>query len=142
MHPLAKTLSGLPEARILVLGDLILDRYIEGVANRVSPEAPVLVFETGAERFRLGGACNVAANLTSMGARATVLGVVGEDTAGGQLVDLLEQIDVDVSTVVRDSSRPTTRKTRYVSRTAQVMRVDEEKRHQVADAAEAMGGGS
>ncbi len=137
MHPLAKTLRELPHASILVLGDLILDRYIEGVANRVSPEAPVLVFETETERFRLGGACNVAANLTAMGGRATVLGVVGEDAAAQQLIDLLDEIDVDVSTIVRDESRPTTRKTRYVSRTAQVMRVDAEKRHPLADGAEA-----
>ncbi|MEE2886819.1 MAG: D-glycero-beta-D-manno-heptose 1-phosphate adenylyltransferase [Planctomycetota bacterium] len=137
MHPLAETLRGLPAANILVLGDLILDRYIEGVANRVSPEAPVLVFETATERFKLGGACNVAANLAAMGAKATVLGVVGEDAAAEQLLELLEQIDVDVSPIVRDASRPTTRKTRYVSRTSQVMRVDAEKRHLVRDAAEA-----
>lgn len=137
MHPLAKTLRNLPAAEILVLGDLILDRYIEGVANRVSPEAPVLVFETSTERFRLGGACNVAANLTAMGAKATVLGVVGEDAAAQQLTDLLDEINVDVSTIVRDGTRPTTRKTRYVSRTAQVMRVDAEKRHPVSGEAEA-----
>ena len=137
MHPLAKTLGDLSAVKILVLGDLILDRYIEGEANRVSPEAPVLVFETDTERFRLGGACNVAANLMAMGAQAAVLGVVGEDAAGKQLVDLLDEIEVDVSTVVADPSRPTTRKTRYVSRTAQVMRVDAEKRHPVADATEA-----
>ena len=118
MHPLAKTVHELPEVSILVLGDLILDRYIEGQANRVSPEAPVLVFETAGERYQLGGACNVAANLTSLGARPKVLGVVGEDAAAQQLTDLLEELEIDISDVVVDSTRPTTRKTRYISRTA------------------------
>ena len=137
MHPLAKTVQELPDVSILVLGDLILDRYIEGKANRVSPEAPVLVFETAGERYQLGGACNVAANLIALGAKAAVLGVVGEDAAANQLSDLLTEMDIDVSALVVDPTRPTTRKTRYVSRTAQVLRVDAEKRHRVSGVAEA-----
>ena len=131
MHPLARTLEDLPEVSILVLGDLILDRYIEGTADRVSPEAPVLVFATAGERYQLGGACNVAANLVGLGAKPSVLGVVGEDAAAQQLADLLEECRIDASSLVADSTRPTTRKTRYVSRTAQVLRVDAEKRHDV-----------
>jgi D-beta-D-heptose 7-phosphate kinase/D-beta-D-heptose 1-phosphate adenosyltransferase len=67
---LAELLAGLPAAQVLVVGDLILDRYADGKATRVSPEAPVLVFEAGAERYLLGGACNVAANLRELGAWA------------------------------------------------------------------------
>ncbi|MEZ5963798.1 MAG: D-glycero-beta-D-manno-heptose 1-phosphate adenylyltransferase [Planctomycetota bacterium] len=133
MHPLARTLTDLPSLPILVVGDLVLDCYIDGSASRVSPEAPVLVFETGAHRYLLGGACNVAANLVALGAKATVLGVVGADAAGGQLLDLMQRGGIETDAVVRDASRPTTKKTRYVSRTAQVLRVDEEKRHPVAD---------
>ena len=131
MQPLARTLVDLPALPILVAGDLILDCYIDGTAGRVSPEAPVLVFETGTLRHLLGGACNVAANLVALGAKATVLGVVGEGVAGQQLLDLMRRGGIDTSGVVTDASRPTTCKTRYVSRTAQILRVDEEKRHRV-----------
>jgi len=132
MHPLARTLVELPSLPVLVVGDLVLDCYIDGTANRVSPEAPVLVFETGARRDLLGGACNVAANLVGLGAKATVLGVVGDDAAGGHLLDLMQREGISTGNVVRDASRPTTRKTRYVSKTAQVLRVDEERRHAVS----------
>ncbi len=136
MHPLARILQELQEPSILVVGDLILDRYIEGTANRVSPEAPVLVFESSGRRYRLGGAGNVAANLVSLGARTTVMGVIGEDAAAEQLKDLLQEGGIDISALVVDESRPTTRKTRYVSRTAQVLRVDEENRQAVDGDAE------
>lgn len=132
MSRLARILRDLGSPRILVLGDLILDRYIEGQASRTSPEAPVLVFEKEGTRTLLGGACNVAANLVALGARTSILGVIGEDVTGEQLKDLLEEIGVETDSAVVDSSRPTTRKTRYVSRTQQVLRVDEEKRHAVA----------
>ena len=133
---LSRTLQELGDPAILVIGDLILDRYIEGGASRVSPEAPVLVFETQGERYLLGGACNVAANLVALGAKASILGVVGEDSAGDQLMGLLRNGGIDVDRVVRDPGRPTTRKTRYVSKTAQVLRVDEERRHYMGKQAE------
>jgi D-beta-D-heptose 7-phosphate kinase/D-beta-D-heptose 1-phosphate adenosyltransferase len=133
---LSQILEGLGSPRILVVGDLILDRYVDGRAGRVSPEAPVLVFEFESERYLLGGACNVAANLRGLGARAAVLGAVGDDDAGGRLRALLHNDGIDVSALVVDNSRPTTRKTRYVSRTAQVLRVDQESRAPVGGAAE------
>ena len=128
MHPLARVVSTLPQPTVLVVGDLILDRYVEGDAQRVSPEAPVLVFEAKGERYRLGGACNVAANLAELGAKTTVLGMVGEDGAAEQLRGLLQEAGIGVGGLVVDKLRPTTRKTRYVNRTAQVLRVDEEAR--------------
>ncbi len=132
MHPLARVVSTLPRPAILVVGDLILDRYVEGDAERVSPEAPVLVFETKGYRYRLGGACNVAANLAGLGAKATVLGTVGEDEAAKQLRALLDEAGIGTGGLVVDNERPTTRKTRYVNRTAQVLRVDEETRAPVS----------
>ena len=129
MNELARYLQNLPALRILVIGDLILDRYIDGAANRVSPEAPVLVFETLAERHLLGGACNVAANLRALGAQTSVMGVIGTEGTGRQLLELLQGEGIDTSAVFKDPSRPTIRKTRYVSKTAQILRVDEEKRH-------------
>lgn len=134
---LAEILAGLPSARILVVGDLILDRYADGKASRVSPEAPVLVFEAGDERHLLGGACNVAANLRELGATAAVLGVVGDDDAGRRLRQLLHDAGIDTAAMVVDPSRPTTRKTRYVAKTMQVLRVDEESRAPIAAAVEA-----
>jgi D-beta-D-heptose 7-phosphate kinase / D-beta-D-heptose 1-phosphate adenosyltransferase len=134
---LADLLEALPNTRILVVGDLILDRYADGKANRVSPEAPVLVFEYDSERYLLGGACNVAANLRELGASASVLGVVGDDEAGEQLRTLLGQADIDTQALVTDTTRPTTRKTRYVAKTMQVLRVDEESRAPVGGDAEA-----
>jgi len=131
MQPLARKFAELPSLPILVVGDLILDCYIEGAATRVSPEAPVLVFESGAQRQLLGGACNVAANLVALGARASVLGVVGEDPAGSELIELMRRCGIDTEAVLRDKGRPTTRKTRFVSRTAQILRVDEEHRQPV-----------
>ena len=134
---LADLLESLPNTRVLVVGDLILDRYADGKANRVSPEAPVLVFEYDSERYLLGGACNVAANLRELGASASVLGVVGDDEAGEQLRTLLQQADIDTQALVKDTTRPTTRKTRYVAKTMQVLRVDEESRAPVGGDAEA-----
>lgn len=128
MHPLARLLSKLPNPAVLVVGDLILDRYIEGAAERVSPEAPVLVFESKETRYLPGGACNVAANLVALGAKATVLGTVGDDHAAKQLKDLLTKAGIGTEGMVTDKSRPTTRKTRYVNRTAQILRVDHEDR--------------
>lgn len=136
---LADLLAGLPQAKVLVVGDLILDRYADGKTTRVSPEAPVLVFEAGAERYLLGGACNVAANLRELGAATAVLGVIGDDEGGRQLTKLLADAGIDTQALVVDRTRPTTRKTRYVAKTLQVLRVDEESRAPVAgDAAQAL----
>jgi D-beta-D-heptose 7-phosphate kinase/D-beta-D-heptose 1-phosphate adenosyltransferase len=133
---LAQLLEALPDPRILVIGDLILDRYVDGKAGRVSPEAPVLVFELESERYLLGGAGNVAANLRALGARAVVLGIIGDDDPGRRLRQLLDGDGIDTSPLVIDTTRPTTRKTRYVSKTAQVLRVDNESRAPVGGTAE------
>lgn len=135
-HRLAGILAALPTTRILVVGDLILDRYADGRAQRVSPEAPVLVFEFEHERYLLGGACNVAANLRELGAAASVLGVIGDDEGGRRLRQLLLDANIDTQALVVDRSRPTTRKTRYVAKTMQVLRVDEESRAPVGGDAE------
>lgn len=126
MDSILELLDQLGAPRILVLGDFILDRYVDGDAERVSPEAPVLVFRSGYVSHRLGGACNVAANVVRAGGRASVLGLVGEDEAGDKLRVLLQDADIDVSGVVVDPKRPTTLKTRFVSKTHQVLRVDDE----------------
>ncbi len=133
---LRQILQGLPNPKILVVGDLILDRYADGKTGRVSPEAPVLVFEFDSERYLLGGACNVAANLHNLGTETSVLGVIGDDEAGRTLRQLLSDDGIDTSCLVIDRTRPTTRKTRYVAKTAQVLRVDEESKAPIAGEAE------
>ena len=139
MQRLARILRDLGSPKVLVVGDLILDRYIDGDARRVSPEAPVLVFEKRSERHLMGGACNVAANLVSLGAEASVLGVVGRDETAVHLRSLLRELSIDDRRCVEDTTRPTTLKTRYVSRTQQVLRVDEERRHPLSgDARDAL----
>lgn len=120
--------------RILVIGDVILDRYVEGSAGRVSPEAPVLVFDWGSQRTLLGGAGNVAANLVALGASTALCGVVGSDDAARELLQLLSNEGIETGPLVVDDARPTTVKSRFVSRTAQVLRVDQERRTPVAGA--------
>ena len=113
-------------ARILVVGDLILDQYIWGKVSRISPEAPIPVVEVVREDFTLGGASNVAQNVRSLGAEVEVCGIVGEDTYGQMLLDTMEEKQIDLHAVVQDPGRPTTLKTRIVAHKQQVVRVDRE----------------
>lgn len=121
--------------RILVLGDLMLDRYLWGRVERISPEAPVPVVEVERESFTLGGAGNVAANLQALGAEPVLVGVVGEDDDGARLMETLRQRGVAIGGVVRDASRPTTVKTRIIAHAQQVVRADRESRADLAGAA-------
>ena len=114
--------------RVLVIGDVILDRYLWGSATRVSPEAPVLVVDIDREETRLGGAANVAHNVRALGAHPVLIGAVGEDPAGGELERLLEARGVDPSGLVHVDGRRTTLKTRIIAHHQQVLRADEETR--------------
>lgn len=111
---------------ILVVGDLMLDHTVDGHVARISPEAPVPVLTIEGERYGLGGAANVARNLTSLGARAVLLGVAGCDRYGARLCMLLGEAGIDAGTVLV-TERPTTVKTRYVAGTQQLLRVDNER---------------
>ena len=110
--------------RVLIVGDLILDRYVTGDVRRISPEAPIPVLTARLADQRLGGAGNVAANLRAMGAAVEVLGLVGDDGLGRALLELCEELGVDVSGCCKDASRPTTEKTRLVSGVQQMLRMD------------------
>jgi rfaE bifunctional protein kinase chain/domain len=113
--------------RILVVGDLMLDRFIYGRVTRISPEAPVPVVRFESERVTLGGAANVAHNLTALGAQVTLVGVVGADAAGAQLRNELKAAGIDGDGIVEDPTRPTVEKVRIVTeRHQQVARVDYE----------------
>ncbi|WP_394959566.1 D-glycero-beta-D-manno-heptose-7-phosphate kinase [uncultured Helicobacter sp.] len=117
--------------KILVLGDLMIDHYIWGSCNRISPEAPVQVVEVKNESNRLGGACNVANNLLALGAQVYVCGVVGDDADGRWLVGTLQALGADISQIFVDSTRPSTKKSRVVISNQQVLRVDRESRASV-----------
>ncbi len=113
---------------VAVLGDLMMDEYVWGQASRVSPESPVLVIDVQRETAVPGGAANVAANVVALGGRASVFGVVGEDRAGEALRTALGERGVGVEGVVTEPARVTTRKTRVVAQSQQVLRVDREER--------------
>ncbi len=114
------------KSRILVIGDLVLDRYIWGKVSRISPEAPVPVVEVTDDNFMLGGAANVANNIVALGGAVTVAGVVGKDRAGQVLRSLME--DRGIGCEIFEDSRPTTIKTRVIAHNQQVVRFDREDR--------------
>jgi rfaE bifunctional protein kinase chain/domain len=111
------------KARLLVVGDVMLDRYWFGDTNRISPEAPVPVVQVGKIDERLGGAANVARNVAALGAKTTILGVIGDDEAGRRVVDLLKSSGVN-SQLEIDSKVPTTVKLRVIARQQQLIRLD------------------
>jgi D-glycero-beta-D-manno-heptose-7-phosphate kinase len=114
------------EAKLLVIGDLILDNYIWGDVNRVSQEAPVVVVEVKDENKRPGGAANVAHNMKSLGGSVDMCGVVGDDASGRALRALLEELKINCDLLAIDDTRPTTVKTRIIAHAQQVVRVDRE----------------
>lgn len=119
--------SDLARARIAVIGDIILDHYVEGEVGRVSEEAPVPILLVRRERQVLGGAANVAANIAAMGGAASLFGVVGEDFPGRSLSRLLEGFGPRLSShVLEDAERSTIVKTRYIGGAQQIVRVDRE----------------
>jgi rfaE bifunctional protein kinase chain/domain len=124
--------------RVLVVGDVILDRYLWGRAARVSPEAPVLVVDVEREEFRLGGAANVAHNVASLGAVPVLFGVRGNDIASASLAAILRERGVDPEAgLIEDAGRRTTQKTRIIAQHQQVLRADEENREPLADSVRA-----
>ena len=127
---ISQILDGFAGRRILVAGDLVLDHYLQGSVSRISPEAPVPVVSLGrdSEKWIPGGAANVALNILSLGGMPAIAGVVGDDSRGTLLMELLADSGVDVSAVVVDSSRPTTVKTRVMGKSQQLLRIDREER--------------
>src|SRR5690349_12020055 len=111
---LIELVETLPKARIVLLGDLMLDRYIYANAERLSPEAPVPVLHYQNEEIRLGGAGSVANNLATLGAKVSVIGVLGEDADARQIRQMLEKLGAEVRGIVTCPNRPTTCKTRLV----------------------------
>ena len=114
---------------IVVLGDVMLDEFIWGDVSRVSPEAPVPVVDIRRESTHLGGAANVLANLLALGAKASVIGVVGDDSAGERIrSSMRDQNVLQEDAIILDKSRPTTIKTRIIAQNQMVVRADREHR--------------
>lgn len=113
-------------ARVLVIGDVILDRYVSGSVHRLSPEAPIPVLRPASDYNTLGGAANVALNIATLGGQAILAGVIGNDAAGDEVERLVTSTSGLTSALVRIANRPTTAKTRFMTGSHQLLRLDEE----------------
>jgi D-beta-D-heptose 7-phosphate kinase/D-beta-D-heptose 1-phosphate adenosyltransferase len=123
---LLSALARLGSPRAVVVGDLMVDDYVFGRVERISPEAPIQVLNVEREEERPGGAGSVVTMLLKLGAAVDVVGVVGEDAAGERLIAALGALGAETGGIVRDAARPTTRKTRMIAHDQQVLRVDRE----------------
>jgi D-beta-D-heptose 7-phosphate kinase/D-beta-D-heptose 1-phosphate adenosyltransferase len=128
----------LGEPRVLVVGDLMLDRYVWGNAVRVSQEAPVILLHADHREERLGGASSVAMMLRALGAKVALAGVVGSDADGGHVRQMLSDLGIEQDAIMTESGRPTTVKERYIGRAQQkhpqqILRVDYERRDPISD---------
>lgn len=130
LRPIVEQLRG---CRVVVVGDIMLDEYLRGDVTRISPEAPVPVLEVRAHDWRLGGAANAAANLQAMGGEARLVGVVGDDETAAIVIGQLAQREIAGRTVA-DPDRPTSKKTRLVAQSQQIVRIDREARQPIAGA--------
>lgn len=118
--------SDFTNKRILVIGDVMIDAYMLGSVNRVSPEAPVPIVSLKKEEERLGGAANVAINLVALGAQVTLCSVVGNDKSGLLLIDLLKEHSISDKGIVLSNERTTTVKTRVIGNNQHLLRIDAE----------------
>lgn len=126
MEDFKKLFTSFSALKVAVIGDVMLDTYMWGKVERISPEAPVPVVSLNKKEYRIGGAGNVALNCQSLGANVSILSVIGDDTDGLLLKELFESNAIDTSYLVTSSSRKTTSKTRIISRNQQMMRLDDE----------------
>ena len=119
-------LEQIKSLRILVIGDVMLDRYVIGEVSRISPEAPVPVLSVTDERSVAGGAANVALNVSSLGAKVESVGWFGKDERGDELIDILRSENIEVDQAFRFSTAPTISKSRVTASNQQICRVDRE----------------
>jgi D-beta-D-heptose 7-phosphate kinase/D-beta-D-heptose 1-phosphate adenosyltransferase len=126
-------ISKFENCHVLVVGDLMIDEYLWGEVDRISPEAPVQIVAVDHEDFTLGGAGNVINNLVALGARVSAVGVIGSGVSGKMLMDRLTGLGVDTAGVVAEQNRPTTKKTRIIADHQQVLRLDRETTRAISD---------
>jgi len=136
MKELSDILGQFPRANLLVVGDLMLDRFILGDVERISPEAPVPVLRVASERSGLGGAANVINNIRSLGGRVTACGIIGQDAAGKRIVHELRRVGASTAGIFADPQMQTIQKTRVIARPhhQQIVRLDRENQNPVGAA--------
>src|SRR3954454_21097390 len=133
---LSDLVTRLGQPRVLVVGDVMLDRYVWGDAARISQEAPVILLQADKREERLGGASSVATMLRALGARVLLAGVVGSDSDGARLRRIVQDLGIDDEAMIADAARPTSVKERFIGRAQhrhpqQMIRVDYEVRDAV-----------
>jgi D-beta-D-heptose 7-phosphate kinase/D-beta-D-heptose 1-phosphate adenosyltransferase len=131
---LERLITNAAASRILVIGDVMLDEFVFGSVQRISPEAPVPVVEITGRRFAPGGAANVASNVAAFGATALLAGVTGDDEAADGFRRVLDAPTLDTTAVLRDPGRPTSCKSRIVASGQQIVRIDHESRAPLSEA--------
>jgi len=129
-------LAAVKNRKILVFGDLMIDEYIYGVVSRISPEAPVPVLEFKSSERRLGGAANAALNIEALGAECTIVGCIGGDDDGEMLLSLVNSHGFSHTDLIVDKERRTTKKTRVVAHSQNVIRIDNETSEPVSESVE------
>ena len=132
-HVVSKIEEEFCKKTILVIGDLMVDQYIVGRVSRISPEAPVPILKFSNKILEVGGACNVAHNLKSLGCNVLIAGVAADDEAGTWLKNHLAGANIDTKCVIAEEGRPTTLKVRYATKGQQLLRVDYEKTDEILD---------
>jgi len=118
--------------KILVVGDLMIDHYLWGSCERISPEAPVQVVDISKETTVLGGAGNVINNLVALGADVSVSSVIGDDDNGVELVDMLGKIGVNTENIITQNGRKTSKKSRVIAISQQILRYDKESKESIS----------
>ena len=126
MQDFKKLFDSFTKIRVVIIGDVMLDTYMWGGVERISPEAPVPVVTLNKKEYRIGGAGNVALNCHSLGSQVFILSVIGDDSEGLLLEELFHENMIDTSYLLKSSSRLTTSKTRIISRNQQMLRLDSE----------------
>ncbi|MBP9191128.1 MAG: D-glycero-beta-D-manno-heptose-7-phosphate kinase [Ignavibacteria bacterium] len=129
---LEKIFSSSDKNKIFIIGDIMLDRYLMGDVNRISPEAPVQVFDIKHSDYRLGGAANVSYNIKTLGADPFLIGVIGDDNEGSLLKDAMKELNINTDGLIVEKGRPTTSKTRVISDSHHLLRIDSESKEDIS----------
>src|SRR3989338_3551905 len=130
-NKLLKILENFKGKKILVIGDIMLDKYIWGDVSRISPEAPVQVVNALRETYEAGGAANVANNISALSGSAVMVGIAGNDSAKGILIEELKKKGINTDGIVIENDKPTTQKIRIIGRRQQLLRVDYENKEHI-----------
>lgn len=129
---LEKIFSSSKDKKIYIIGDIMLDRYLLGDVNRISPEAPVQVFDIQKSEYRLGGAANVSYNVRTLGANPFLIGVIGNDNEGNMLIDAMKELSIETNGLIKENERTTTSKTRVISESHHLLRIDSESKNDIS----------